>query len=128
MNCCIFIGRLTGEPELRVTQSGISVTSFTIAVDRIGAKDGDSADFFEIEAWRATAEFAAKYFHKGMRIAAKGEMHQRSYTDKQGNKRKAYSLTADKLEFADGKRDEPSSQQPQYDQNQNWNGADDYPF
>ena len=110
MNCCIFIGRLTDNPELRVTQNGVSVTRFTIAVDRTGAKDGESADFFDIEAWRATAEFAAKYLTKGMRIAVKGEMHQRSYTDKQGVKRKAISLTADKIEFADGKKNEPNSQ------------------
>lgn len=52
MNCCIFIGRLTADPELRVTPNGISVTRFTLAVDRAGAKDGDGADFFDIEAWR----------------------------------------------------------------------------
>lgn len=110
MNCCIFIGRLTADPELRVTQTGISVARFTLAVDRTGSKEGDSADFFDIDAWRATAEFAEKYLHKGMRIAVKGELHQRSYTDKQGVKRKAYTLTADKIEFADGKRNEPADQ------------------
>lgn len=84
MNSCIFIGRLTNDPELRVTSSGVSVTNFTIAVDKVGAKESEGADFFDIETWRTTAEFAAKYFHKGMRVAVKGEMHQRSYTDKQG--------------------------------------------
>ena len=103
MNCCVFIGRLTADPELRVTQNGTSVTRFTLAVDKGGARDGDGADFFDIETWRGTAEFAEKYLRKGMRIAVKGEMHQRSYTDKQGIKRKAYTLTADKVEFADGK-------------------------
>lgn len=86
-----------------MTTNGISVTRFTLAVDRYGAKDGDGADFFEIETWRGTAEFAERYLRKGMRVAVKGEMHQRSYTDKQGIKRKAYTLTADKVEFADGK-------------------------
>ena len=111
MNCCIFIGRLTADPELRATPNGISVTRFTLAVDRAGTKDEDGTDFFDIETWRGKAEFAEKYLRKGMRIAVKGEMHQRSYTDKQGNKRKAYSLTADKVEFADGKRENQSADQ-----------------
>lgn len=110
MNSCIFIGRLTNDPELRVTSSGVSVANFTIAVDKVGAKETEGADFFDIETWRTTAEFVSKYFHKGMRVAVKGEMHQRSYTDKQGNKRKAYSLTADRVEFADGKKNDPSDQ------------------
>ena len=117
MNCCIFIGRLTADPELRVTPNGISVTRFTLAVDRAGAKDGESADFFDIETWRGTAEFAEKYLRKGMRIAAKGEMHQRSYTDKQGIKRKAYTLTADKIEFADGKSGQGADQYGGYPDN-----------
>lgn len=109
MNSCIFIGRLTRDPETRVTQSGISVARFTIAVDRRVKQDGKpTADFFRIEAWRGTAEFADKYFRKGMRVAARGEMHTEEYTDKEGVKRTAYTLTADSLEFADGKQGAPA--------------------
>lgn len=121
MNCCFFIGRLTADPELRTTPNGTYVARFTIAVDKAGAKDGDGADFFEIEAWRESANFAGKYFTKGMRIAAKGEMHQRSYTDKQGIKRKTYTLTADRLEFADGKNESRAAAQNGYE-------PDDFPF
>lgn len=104
MNNCTFIGRLTKDPEIRVTQQGSSVARFTIAVDRRRSKE-KITDFFDIEAWNGTAEFAEKYFRKGMRIAVQGEMRTSTYTDKEGTKRKAYTLSANNLEFADGKSD-----------------------
>lgn len=105
MNNCIFIGRLTAEPEIRMTTQGIPVARFTLAVDRRMSKENRTADFFDIEAWRGSAEFAEKYFHKGMRVAVQGEMRTRTYTDKEGIKRKAYTLAAENLEFADGRKE-----------------------
>lgn len=111
MNNCIFIGRLTTDPEIRMTTQGITVARFTLAVDRRMSKDVKATDFFDIEAWRGSAEFAEKYFHKGMRVAVRGEMRTRTYTDKEGVKRKAYTLTAENLEFADGKKDAGANKQ-----------------
>lgn len=104
MNNCIFIGRLTAEPEIRMTTQGIMVARFTLAVDRRMSKENKATDFFDIEAWRGSAEFAEKYFRKGMRVAVQWEMRTRTYTDKEGIKRKAYTLTAENLEFADGRK------------------------
>lgn len=103
MNNCIFIGRLTKDPEIRYTQKQEAVANFTIAVDRRFQKD--KTDFFAITAWGKTAEFAEKYFRKGMRIAAQGEMQTEKYTDRNNIERIAYKLVASNLEFADGKQE-----------------------
>lgn len=101
-NKAIIIGRLTAEPELKATGSGIHVTGFTVAVDRRMSKD-KQADFISIVAWRQTAEFVCKYFHKGDPIGIEGNIQTRQYEDKQGNKRTAVEIVADSVFFVSGK-------------------------
>ena len=107
LNVAILMGRLVADPEIRHTPNDIAVTSFTIAVDRSYVKSGAErqADFIDIVAWRATAEFVCKYFRKGQMIAVQGSIQTRSYSDKDGNKRKAFEIVADNVHFADSKRD-----------------------
>ncbi len=107
LNVAILQGRLVADPELRYTPNNIAVTSFTIAVDRSYVKSGTErqADFIDIVAWRSTAEFICKYFHKGQMIAIQGSIQTRSYTDSQGIKRKAFEIVADNVHFSDSKRD-----------------------
>ena len=116
MNVVVLVGRLTDNPELRKTNSDISVTRFSIAVDR-QFKSGEErqADFINIVAWRQTAEFITKYFQKGAMIAVNGTLQQRSYTDKDGNKRTAYDVVIDNASFCGSKADgsaRPRSDEP----------------
>ncbi len=106
LNRAIVMGRLTDNPELRHTSSNIPVTTFTLAVER-NFRSGDErvTDFLDIVAWRNTAEFASKYFTKGMQVAVEGSIQVRSYTDRDGNKRRAWEIVADQVYFADSKRD-----------------------
>jgi single-strand DNA-binding protein len=100
------IGRLTKDPEQRVTASGTPVTSFTLAVNRKFSKDSDrQADFFNIVAWQKSAEFAYKYFKKGQQIAVVGRLENRSWEDKEGNKRISTEIIAEDFDFADSKKD-----------------------
>jgi len=105
MNSVCLLGRLTADPELRTTQNGISVTNFTVAVDRSYTPKGQEkqADFIPAQAWRHTAEFLCKYFRKGQRIALTGSLQTRSYTDRDGNKRTAYEVVAEHVFFAEFK-------------------------
>ena len=97
-------GRLTADPENRQTESGISVTRFTIAVNRKQSKDKEQAsDFFNITAWRATADFVAKFFRKGSSIFVVGTLQNRSWTDTDGNKRYATDIVAEEVNFVDSK-------------------------
>ncbi len=107
VNCAVVMGRLVADPELRTTGSGISVTSFTIAVDRRFVRAGEErqADFIDIIAWRQQAEFVSKYFRKGSMIAIQGYIQTRMYEDKNGNKRKAVELVADNVSFCGSKND-----------------------
>jgi single-strand DNA-binding protein len=107
LNVAVLMGRLVADPELRHTTNDISVTSFTIAVDRSYVKSGADrqADFIDIVAWRNTADFVCKYFRKGQLVAVQGSIQTRSYTDKDGNKRKAFEIVADNVHFAESKRD-----------------------
>lgn len=107
LNVAVLMGRLVADPELRQTPSGVSVTSFTLAVDRSYVKAGAErqTDFIDIVAWRGTAEFVCKYFRKGQLAAVQGSIQTRSYTDKEGNKRKAFEIVADNVHFAEPKRD-----------------------
>lgn len=116
MNNVVLIGRLTADPELKHTQNGNAVTGFSIAVDRPYQKAGEErqADFIDIVAWRGTAEFICKYFKKGRKIAVQGSIQTRSYTDKDGNKRKAFEILAEKVEFADSKQEKTGSTDTQY--------------
>ena len=101
------MGRLTADPELRHTNNGIAVTSFTLAVDRTYVRAGAEreTDFIDIVAWRSTAEFVCKYFNKGQLVAVEGSIQTRSYQDKDGNKRRAFEVIADNVHFAEPKRD-----------------------
>lgn len=106
MNKCIFIGRLTADPELRTTQSGISNCNFKIAVQR-RFKDNNGerqADFFNCVSWRQTAEFVTRYFHKGDMIAVEGSMQNRSYDAQDGSKRYITELVVDNVEMCGGGR------------------------
>lgn len=105
MNNVSLIGRLTADPELKNTQSGISTVRFSIAVNRAYTKQGEErqADFINIVAWRQTAEFICKYFGKGQRIALTGRIQTGSYTDRDGKKRYTYDVVADNVEFCEAK-------------------------
>ena len=104
LNTAIIMGRLTADPELRTTQTGLSVTSFTVAVDR-NYKSGDErqTDFINVVAWRGTADFVSRYFKKGQMIAVQGSIQTRSYEDKNGNKRTAVEIVADNVSFCGSK-------------------------
>ena len=103
-NKVILIGNLTAAPELKKTASGVSVTSFTIAVNRRFAKDGQQqTDFINIVAWRQTAEFVARYFNKGKPILICGQLQTRSWTDQNGQKHYATEVVADEASFVENK-------------------------
>lgn len=105
LNCAVIMGRLTADPELRTTTSGISVTSFSVAVDRSYQKPGEErqTDFINVVAWRQTAEFVTRYFHKGSMIAVQGSIQTRNYEDKTGAKRTAVEIVADNVSFCGSK-------------------------
>ena len=108
MNVICIMGRLTADPELRHTASQVPVTSFTLAVDRAFQLKGSEqrqADFIPVVAWRNTAEFICRYFRKGQKMAVKGELQSRQYTDREGNKRTAYEVVADQVYFVESKAD-----------------------
>ncbi len=111
LNVAVLMGRFVADPELRHTPNGISVTSFTLAVDRSYVKAGSErqTDFIDIVAWRNNAEFVCKYFRKGQLCAVQGSIQTRTYTDKDGNKRKAVEIVADNVHFAEPKRDSSGS-------------------
>ena len=108
LNHIVIMGRLTRDPELRRTGSGIAVASFTVAVDRdFGGRDGGEkeTDFIDCVAWRQTGEFVSKYFTKGSMIVVSGRLQIRNWTDKEGNKRRSAEVVADNVYFGDSKRD-----------------------
>ena len=112
LNHIVLMGRLTRDPELRRTGTGVAVASFTVAVDRdFGGRDGGEkeTDFIDCVAWRQTGEFVSKYFTKGRMIVVSGRLQIRSWTDKDGNKRRTAEVVADNCYFGDSKRDEGSS-------------------
>ena len=103
LNKVILAGRLTADPELKTTPSGLSVTSFTVAVDRRFGKDKQT-DFINCVAWRQTAEFITKYFVKGSAICIVGSIQTRKYTDKNGNNRTAVEVLADEATFVESRK------------------------
>lgn len=112
LNQITIMGRLTRDPELRRTSSGIAVTSFTVAVDRdFSGKDGGEkeTDFIDCVAWRQTGEFVSKYFSKGSMIVVSGRIQIRGWTDKDGNKRKAAEVVADNVYFGESKQSRDST-------------------
>ena len=108
LNKIILMGRLTRDPELRHTQTGTAVASFSLAVDR-DFKDkatGDrTTDFIDVVAWRQTGEFVSRYFTKGRMAVVEGRLQIRDWTDKDGNKRRSAEVVADNVYFGDSKRD-----------------------
>lgn len=121
INNVTILGRLTATPELKTTQSGNSVTSFTVAVDRKYTPSGQErqTDFIDVVAWRNTAEFISKYFRKGEMIAVEGELQTRLYEDKHGNKRKAVEVVVSNVSFCGSKREKeekPSEAPDDYDE------------
>ena len=108
LNHITIMGRLTRDPELRRTGSGIAVASFSVAVDRDFGKNENGekeTDFIDCVAWRQTGEFVSKYFNKGRMIVVSGRLQVRSWTDKDGNKRRTAEVVADNVYFGDSKRD-----------------------
>lgn len=106
LNQINLMGRLTAEPDYKQTQGGVEYARFSLAVERDYSKDGNrETDFLDVLAWRGTATFVSKYFHKGQLVAVQGRIQTGSYTDKDGNKRKSWDVVADKVYFAESKRD-----------------------
>ena len=107
LNKIILMGRLTRDPELRHTQSGTPVASFSLAVDRdYKNQDGSKAtDFVDIVAWRSTGEFVSKYFAKGRMAVVEGRLQMRDWQDKDGHKRRSAEVVADNVYFADSKKE-----------------------
>lgn len=106
LNHITIMGRLTRDPELRYTQSGTSVASFTLAVERdFSSRDGGDrqTDFIDIVAWRQTGEFVSKYFTKGQMVAVSGRLQIREWTDREGGKRRSAEVVADSVYFAESK-------------------------
>ena len=100
LNYITIHGRLTNEPTLRTTQSGVSVCNFTVAVDRSFAKGEEKqTDFFDVVAWRGLADLITKYFAKGKEIVVYGEMQSRKWTDKDGNNRTSWEVLANGVDF-----------------------------
>lgn len=106
MNKAILLGRLTRDPELRYTPNGIAVANFDLAVNRSTKRpDGSNdVDFLPVIAWRERAEFVVNYLSKGRQVLVEGRIKTRSYTDRNGNKRKATEIEATAIYFADSKK------------------------
>ena len=111
LNQSTIMGRLTRDPELRRTGSGVAVASFTLAVDRDYTQQGQEreTDFIDCVAWRNTGEFVSKYFTKGRMAVVSGRLQIRSWTDKDGNKRKAAEVVADNVYFGDSNKKEDNN-------------------
>ena len=108
INRVVLMGRMVADPELKTTNSGVSVTSFRIAVDRSYVKQGEQrqADFFDIVAWRNTAEFVCKYFGKGSLVAIDGQLQTRQFTTKDGQQRTVVEVVADNASFTGERKDD----------------------
>ena len=115
LNHIVLMGRLTRDPELRSTQSGTPVASFTLAVDRDYApKDGGErqTDFIDVVAWRQTGEFVSKYFQKGSMAVVTGRLQLRDWQDKEGNRRRSAEVIAESVYFAESKTASKLGQEP----------------
>ena len=113
LNCAVIMGRLTADPELRQTPTGVAVTRFTVAVDRGYVKAGEErkADFITVVAWRQTAEFVTRYFSKGSMIAVQGAIQTGSY-EKDGIKRSTFEIVADNVSFCGSKSESSTGGAP----------------
>lgn len=140
LNVVAIMGRLVADPELRTTPAGVNVCHFRIACDRNFARQGEQrqADFVDIVAWRAQADFVCKYFQKGSLIAVNGRIQTRNYQDKNGNNRTAFAVVAENINFGgskgtssakvdDGGEAAPHSEAlPKADPPANYGGVDDF--
>ena len=113
LNSVCLMGRLTADPELKSTQSGVSVCSFRIAVDRTYQPKGQEkqTDFINIVTWRGTAEFVSRYFRKSQLVAVQGSIQTSQYTDRDGNMRTAFDVVADNVFFAEKKAESGETKQ-----------------
>ena len=111
LNEVILMGRLTRDPDVRMTQNGTTAANFALACERDYAPQGQDreTDFFDIVAFRNTADFVGQYFSKGQLVAVKGRLQQRDWTDKQGNKRRTTEILADRCYFAEKRQDKDAS-------------------
>lgn len=114
LNKIVIMGRCVKAPELRTTQSGTSVCTVNVAVDRDYARDGasDKTDYFTVVAWRQTGEFLSKYFTKGSFVVVVGAMQSRKWEDRNGNKRTEWEINAEHIYFGGSKKDNDNSYQP----------------
>ena len=128
LNHIVLMGRLCADPELRRTNSGTPVTSFTLAVDRdFKSQSGEKeADFVPVIAWRNTAEFVSKYFTKGRMAVVEGRLQMRNWTDKDGHKRTTAEVVAENVYFGDTRREDSSTSEQEYKEIQEEDG--DLPF
>ena len=127
MNHVTLMGRLTRDPELRHTNSGTAVVSFTIAVEHRSSQETHT-DFIDIVAWRGTAEFVSKYFTKGQMIAVHGRLSIREWTDKDNNKRKSAEVVADNVYFTDSKKSRAEGAEPVQAEFEDIDDDGDLPF
>lgn len=113
LNSVCLMGRLVVDPELKSTQSGVSVCNFRIAVDRTYTPKGQEkqTDFINIVTWRGTAEFVSRYFRKGQLVAVQGSIQTSQYTDRDGNKRTTFDVVADNVFFAEKKAESGETKQ-----------------
>lgn len=112
MNSCNFVGRLCADPEVRRTQDGTAVCSYSLAVKRPGVKD--TTDFIDFVTWRQGAEYLSQYGHKGDVVAATGALQPRSWTDKEGNKRKTFEVVTTNVELLSSKKADGNTAQSNY--------------
>ena len=118
INSVVIMGRLTFDPELRTTPSGVSVVQFQVAVDRNFQRQGEErkTDFIDVTAWRQTAEFISRYFCKGSMIAVEGSIQTDNFTDNSGNKRKSVRVVANNVSFCGSKAESAVNTNPAYSQ------------
>lgn len=118
INSVVLMGRLTYDPELRTTPTGLSVVRFQIACDRNYQARGEErkADFIDVTAWRQTAEFVSRYFRKGSMIAIEGSIQTDNFTDKDGNKRKSVTVVANNVSFCGSKAESTTNPNPAFAQ------------
>ena len=132
LNHVTLMGRLTKDPEMRSTQSGVSIASFTLAVDRdFSGKDGaeKQTDFIDCTAWRGTAEFVGKYFKKGSLVAVSGRLQMRDWEDREGNKRRSFDVVCENVYFAETRKSTGSQTAPaRREVDSGELEAEDYPF
>ena len=130
LNSVTLMGRLTRDPELKHTQSGTAVVSFTLAVDRdFKSADGTKeTDFIDCVAWRNTAEFISKYFSKGSMAVVRGRLQLRDWTDKEGGKRRSAEVVVDNIYFGDSKKSVSGERPPQSVEFEELEDDGDLPF